>query len=146
VESREARAETNHFHDVQPGDLVRFGIIPELVGRLPIITTLDELDQDALVQILTKPKNAIVRQYQAILEMEDVKLTIKPDGLSAIAEKALTRKTGARGLRSILEKILLAPMFDAPDTPDLKEIVIDADVVSGTKEPVKIFADAKKAA
>ncbi|MCL1902280.1 MAG: ATP-dependent Clp protease ATP-binding subunit ClpX [Alphaproteobacteria bacterium] len=146
VVSKQERTEKNRLADVQPSDIVKFGIIPELVGRLPIITTLTELDQDALVKILTEPKNAIVKQYMAILEMEGVKLTIKPDALTAIAEHAMKRKTGARGLRSILEKILLTPMFDAPDTPDLKEIVIDADVVGGKKAPVQIFGAAKKAA
>ena len=146
VESKNDRAEKYNMHEVQPGDLVKFGIIPELVGRLPIITALTELDEDALIKILTEPKNAIVKQYQAMFEMEGVKLTLKPDALKAIAEKALKRKTGARGLRSILEKILLSPMFDAPDKPDLKEIVINADVIEDKKPPLEIFADAKKAA
>jgi len=146
VSSKEDRAAKNYLDQVQPMDLVKFGIIPELVGRLPILTTLTELDKDALVKILTEPKNAIVKQYQAIFDMEGVKLTIKPDGLAAIAERALARKTGARGLRSILEKTLLQPMFDAPDHPELKEIVIDADVVNGKKPPVETFSENKKAA
>ncbi|MCL2017698.1 MAG: ATP-dependent Clp protease ATP-binding subunit ClpX [Alphaproteobacteria bacterium] len=146
VESKKERASKYNLQDIQPGDIVKFGIIPELIGRLPVITALTELDEDALVKILTEPKNAIVKQYKAMLEMEGVILTIKQDGLSAIAKKALERKTGARGLRSILEKILLQPMFDAPDKPELKEIVIDADVADGKKPPVEIFADVKKAA
>lgn len=146
VESKQARAEKNYISEVQPEDLVKFGIIPELIGRLPIITTLQELDEAALVQILTQPKNAIVKQFAAMLEMDGVKLTITDDGLTEIAKLAIARKTGARGLRSILEKILLAPMFDAPDKEDLREIVIDRDVVAGKKAPVEIFADAKKAA
>jgi ATP-dependent Clp protease ATP-binding subunit ClpX len=117
-----------------------------LVGRLPVVATLQELDEDALVKILTEPKNAIVRQYAAMLEMDGVKLTVTDDGLREIARLALVRKTGARGLRSILEKILLEPMFDAPDKPDLQEIVIDKDVVSGKKAPVEILAENKKAA
>ena len=117
-----------------------------MVGRLPVVATLTELDEDALVKILTEPKNAIVKQYTAMLEMDNVKLTIKPDGLREIARLALARKTGARGLRSILEKILLEPMFNAPDKPDLAEIVIDKDVVSGKKPPVEIMHPAKKAA
>ncbi len=146
VESKEARAEKNYIDDVQPEDLVKFGIIPELIGRLPIITTLQELDEDALVKILTQPKNAVVKQFAAMLDADGVKLNITDDGLRAIAKLAVARKTGARGLRSILEKILLAPMFDAPDKEDLAEIVIDKDVVAGKKAPVEIFADAKKAA
>ena len=125
---------------------IKFGIIPELVGRLPVIATLSELDENALVQILTEPKNAIVKQYTAMLAMDDVKLTIKEDGLREIAKLALARKTGARGLRSILEKILLEPMFYAPDKKDLAEIVIDKDVVNGKKAPIEIVRTAKKAA
>ena len=121
-------------------------IIPELIGRLPIITTLRELDEDALIKILTQPKNAVVKQLAAMLEMDGVKLTITDDGLRAVAALAVARKTGARGLRSILERVLLQPMFDAPDKEDLTEIVIDQDVVNGTKPPMEIFADAKKAA
>lgn len=146
VASKKDREAKNHLSDVQPEDLVRFGIIPELIGRLPVITTLTELDEDALVEILTKPKNAIVRQYQALLEMEGVKLTIKEDALRAIAKKALARKSGARGLRSILEKLLLQPMFDAPDRPELAEIVMDADVVENKKSPMEVLKKTKKAA
>ena len=136
VESKKERDAKNHLDDVQPEDLVKFGIIPELVG----------LDEDALVKILTEPKNAIVKQYAAMLEMDGVKLTITDDGLRAIAKRAVERKTGARGLRSILEKILLEPMFEAPEKEDLAEIVIDKDVVAGRKPPVEILRDAKKVA
>ena len=146
VSSKKERDAKNYLSDVQPEDLVKFGIIPELVGRLPVITTLSELDENALVQILTEPKNAIVKQYTAMLAMDDVKLTIKEDGLREIAKLALARKTGARGLRSILEKILLEPMFSAPDKKDLAEIVIDKDVVNGKKVPIEIMRTAKKAA
>ena len=146
VESKESRESKNYLGDVQPSDLVKFGIIPELVGRLPVITTLQDLDEDALVKILTEPKNAIVKQFVAMLEMDGVKLNIKEDALREIAKMAVARKTGARGLRGILEKILMQPMFDAPDKVDLKEIVIDKNVVTGKKAPVEIFADAKKAA
>lgn len=146
VQSREERANKDYLADVQPQDLVKFGIIPELIGRLPIITTLRELDEEALVKILTQPKNAMVKQFAAMLEMDGVKLNITDDGLAAIAGLAVARKTGARGLRSILEKLLLAPMFDAPDQDDLTEIVIDADVVAGKKPPIEIHSDAKKAA
>ncbi len=146
VQSKKERESKNYLDDVQPEDLVKFGIIPELVGRLPVVTTLQDLDEDALVKILTEPRNAIVKQYSAMLEMDGVKLTITDDGLREIAKKATERKTGARGLRSILEKILLQPMFDAPDKDDLIEIVIDKDVVAGRKPPVEILRDAKKVA
>ncbi len=146
VTDKKEREEKDRFADVQSGDLVKFGIIPELIGRLPIVTTLEALDEDALIKILTEPKNAIVKQYAAMLEMDGIKLTITKDGLQAIAKMAIERKTGARGLRSILEKILLQPMFDAPDKTDLQEIVVDADVVDGKKAPVEIYAETKKAA
>ena len=146
VESKKEREEKSYIADVRPEDLVKFGIIPELVGRLPVITTLRELDEDALVKILTQPKNAIVKQFAAMLELDGVKLNITDDGLREIAKLAVARKTGARGLRGILEKILMQPMFDAPDKEDLAEIVIDADVVQGKKEPVEILQESKKAA
>lgn len=146
VSDKKEREEKDRLDDVQSSDLVRFGIIPELIGRLPIVTTLQPLDEKALVKILTEPKNAIVKQYAAMLEMDGIKLTITKDGLNAIAKMAIERKTGARGLRSILEKILLKPMFEAPDKKDLQEIVIDADVVNGKKEPVEIYAETKKVA
>ena len=146
VVSKKERDETNYLDSVQPEDLVKFGIIPELIGRLPIITTLQSLDEAALIQILTQPKNAVVKQFAAMLELDGVKLTITDDGLRAIAKLAVARKTGARGLRSILEKILLPVMFAAPDNEDLVEVVIDKDVVAGKKAPVEILRDAKKAA
>ena len=146
VSDKKEREEKDRLDDVQSSDLVRFGIIPELIGRLPIITTLQPLDEKALVKILTEPKNAIVKQYAAMLEMDGIKLNITKDGLTAIAKMAIERKTGARGLRSILEKILLKPMFEAPDKKDLQEIVIDADVVNGKKEPMEIYAETKKVA
>ena len=146
VQSKKERDEKNNLADVQPEDLVKFGIIPELVGRLPIITTLQELDEAALIKILTEPKNAIVKQYAAMLDLDGVKLTVTADGLKEIAKLAVQRKTGARGLRSILEKMLLQPMFDAPEKKDLNEIVIDKDVVLGKKPYVEIFAEPKKAA
>ena len=146
VESKEERQNKNFLKDVEPEDLVKFGIIPELIGRLPVIATLEALDEDALVKILTEPKNAIVKQFTAMLEMDNVKLNITDDGLRAIAKMAVARKTGARGLRSILERVLMQPMFDAPDKEDLAEIVIDADVVDGKKAPIEILKEAKKAA
>ena len=146
VESAEERKNKSFLKDVEPEDLVKFGIIPELIGRLPVITTLQELDEDALVKILTEPKNAVVKQFTAMLGMDGVKLNITDDGLRAIAKMAVARKTGARGLRSILERVLMQPMFDAPDKEDLAEIVIDADVVDGKKQPVEIMKESKKAA
>lgn len=146
VADKKEREEKDRLNDVQSSDLVKFGIIPELIGRLPIVTTLQPLDEDALVKILTEPKNAIVKQYAAMLDMDGIKLNITKDGLQAIAKMAIERKTGARGLRSILEKILLQPMFDAPDKKDLQEIVVDADVVNGKKLPVEIYAETKKVA
>lgn len=146
VESAEERKNKNFLSDVEPEDLVKFGIIPELIGRLPVITTLQELDEDALVKILTEPKNAVVKQFTAMLGLDNVKLNITDDGLRAIAKMAVARKTGARGLRSILERVLMQPMFDAPDKEDLAEIVIDADVVDGKKAPVEILKESKKAA
>ena len=146
VESEQDRKNKNFLDQVEPEDLVKFGIIPELIGRLPVITTLQELDEDALVKILTEPKNAVVKQFVAMLEMDGVKLNITDDGLHEIAKIAVKRKTGARGLRSILERILMQPMFDAPDREDLAEIIIDADVVTGKKAPVEILKENKKAA
>lgn len=146
VESKQDRESKNFLGDVEPEDLVKFGIIPELIGRLPVITTLQELDEDALVKILTEPKNAIVKQFTAMLGMDNVKLTITEDGLREIAKMAVARKTGARGLRSILENVLMQIMFDAPDKPDLEEVIIDAKVVSGKKKPVEVIKENKKAA
>lgn len=146
VESAEERKNKSFLGDVEPEDLVKFGIIPELIGRLPVITTLQELDEDALVKILTEPKNAVVKQFTAMLELDGVKLTITDDGLREIAKIAEKRKTGARGLRSILERVLMQPMFDAPDKDDLAEIIVDADVVSGKKPAIEIITENKKAA
>lgn len=146
VESAEERKNKSFLKDVEPEDLVKFGIIPELIGRLPVITTLEALDEDALVKILTEPRNAVVKQFSAMLEMDGVKLNITEDGLRSIAKMAVARKTGARGLRSILERVLMQPMFDAPDKDDLAEIVVDADVVDGKKQPVEILKESKKAA
>ncbi|ATW04813.1 ATP-dependent Clp protease ATP-binding subunit ClpX [Sphingorhabdus sp. YGSMI21] len=129
----------------EPEDLLKFGLIPEFVGRLPVIATLEDLDVDALVTILQEPKNALVKQYRKLFELEDVGLTFTDDALVAVANKAIERKTGARGLRSIVENILLDTMFDLPDLEGVDEIVIDKDVVAGTKEPVKVIAKSAKA-
>ena len=126
---------------VEPEDLLKFGLIPEFIGRLPVIATLEDLDETALVQILTEPKNAIVKQYQRLFEMEDVKLTLTPDALKAIARKAIERKTGARGLRSIMEGILLDMMFDLPTLKGVEEVVIGPEVVEGSASPLRIYSD-----
>lgn len=126
---------TELFREVEPTDLVKFGLIPEFIGRLPMIATLEELDEEALVKILSEPKNALTRQYQALFDMEDVKLEFEPDALIAIAKKALERNTGARGLRSIMEKVLLDTMYDLPSRKDIVKVTITADVVNGEAEP-----------
>ena len=128
----------------EPEDLLKFGLIPEFVGRLPVIATLEDLDTEALVKILKEPKNALVKQYQKLFDMEDVKLTYTEDALVATAKKAIERKTGARGLRSIMENILLDTMFDLPSMDGVDEVMIDKDVVEGRKDPVRVYA--KKAA
>jgi len=127
----------------EPEDLLKFGLIPEFVGRLPVIATLEDLDVDALVKILQEPKNALVKQYQKLFDMEDVKLTYTDDALVATAKKAIERKTGARGLRSIMENILLDTMFDLPSMDGVDEVLIDKDVVEGRKDPVRVYAEEK---
>ena len=126
---------------VEPEDMLRFGLIPEFIGRLPVLATLEDLDEDALVEILSEPKNAIVKQYQRLFEMEDVKLTFPVEALRAIARKAIERKTGARGLRSIMEGILLDTMFELPSLKGVEEVVISAEVVEGGARPLKIYAE-----
>lgn len=146
VEAPDERRVGEVLRHVEPEDLLKYGLIPEFVGRLPVIATLDDLDEDALVQILREPKNALVKQYAKLFDMEDVKLEFTDDALIAIAKKAIERKTGARGLRSILEGILLDSMFDLPTLEDVSEVVIDKDVVEGRKEPVRVFAKTKEKA
>ena len=129
------------LRDVEPEDLLKFGLIPEFVGRLPVIATLDDLDEDALIQILVEPKNALVKQYQRLFEMEDVRLTFSDSALASIAEKAVERKTGARGLRSIMEDILLETMFDLPGLDGVEEVVINKEVAQENVRPLYIYAD-----
>jgi ATP-dependent Clp protease ATP-binding subunit ClpX len=129
----------------EPEDLLKFGLIPEFVGRLPVIATLDDLDETALVKILIEPKNALVKQYAKLFDMEDVQLEFTDDALHSVATKAIDRKTGARGLRSILEGILLDTMFDLPSMDGVDEVHIDKDVVEGRKEPVRVYAAKDKA-
>ncbi|MEL6919966.1 MAG: ATP-dependent Clp protease ATP-binding subunit ClpX [Pseudomonadota bacterium] len=141
VEAPEDRKTGELFREVEPEDLVKYGLIPEFVGRLPVLATLEDLDEPALVQILTEPKNALVKQYQRLFAMEDVELTFHEDALSAIAQKAIERKTGARGLRSIMEAILLDTMFELPALEGVREVVISDDVVAGGARPLYIYSD-----
>ncbi|SMC19223.1 ATP-dependent Clp protease ATP-binding subunit ClpX [Andreprevotia lacus DSM 23236] len=134
------------LHEVEPDDLIRFGLIPEFVGRLPVIATLGELDEAALVSILTEPKNALVKQYQRLFEMEDVALDITSEGLAAIAKKAMERKTGARGLRSILEGALLDTMYELPAMEGVAKVLVDADVILDGKVPELVAMEKDQAA
>jgi ATP-dependent Clp protease ATP-binding subunit ClpX len=129
---------------VEPEDLLKFGLIPEFVGRLPVVATLEDLDEDALVEILTKPRNALVKQYQRLFDMEDVSVDFTEGALRAIAHKAIARKTGARGLRSIMEGILLDPMYDLPGLDGVEEIVINKEVVEGRAQPLYIYTDRRE--
>ena len=132
------------FRQLEPEDLLKFGLIPEFVGRLPVIATLEDLDEGALVTILTKPKNALVKQYQRLFEMEDVKLTFTDEALIAIAKRAIERKTGARGLRSILEEVLLDTMFEVPALQGVQEVVVNEDAISRDGEPLLIYSDKRQ--
>ncbi len=130
---------------LEPEDLLKFGLIPEFVGRLPVVATLDDLDKSTLIEILTKPKNALIRQYQTLFELENVKLDFTQDALDMIANKALERKTGARGLRSILENILLDTMFELPGIEGVNEIMINGEVVQNNSKPLHIYEKTSKA-
>ncbi len=141
VRSASERAVGEVLREVEPEDLVKFGLIPELVGRLPVVATLDELNADALVQILVEPKNALVKQYQRLFSMEGVDLELRPAALQAIARKALKRKTGARGLRSILEQTLLDIMFDLPSLQNVQKVVVDENAIEGDGKPLVIYAE-----
>jgi ATP-dependent Clp protease ATP-binding subunit ClpX len=144
VASPEERRTGETLKAVEPEDLLKFGLIPEFVGRLPVIATLEDLDVPALVTILTEPKNALVKQYQKLFDMEEVKLGFTEDALVQVAKKAIDRKTGARGLRSILEGILLDTMFDLPGMDGVDEVMIDKDVIDGRKEPIRVYAKKDK--
>ena len=141
VQSAEHRNIGDILTGIEPEDLLKFGLIPEFVGRLPVLATLSDLDEAALIEILTVPRNALVKQYQRLFEMEDVRLEFSGDALKAIAQKAVARKTGARGLRSILEGILLDPMYELPGLDGAQEIVINSEVVEGRAEPLYIYSD-----
>ena len=146
VKSKESnRSLTESFRDVEPEDLVKFGLIPEFIGRLPVLATLTELDLAALMQILSQPKNALVKQFAALFQMEDVELEFREDALKAIAQKAMERKTGARGLRSILEGVLLDTMYELPSMQDVSKVVIDETVIRGESQPILIYENPEKA-
>ena len=136
-EDRKSIGET--LRQVEPEDLIRYGLIPEFVGRLPVVATLEELDADALVQILTEPKNSLTKQYTKLFEMEDVEVDFRDDALRAVAQKAMDRKTGARGLRSILEAVLLKTMYELPSIESVSKVVIDESVIKGESEPMLMY-------
>ncbi|MEM9794686.1 MAG: AAA family ATPase, partial [Pseudomonadota bacterium] len=141
VKDEDARRVGELFQELEPEDLLKFGLIPEFVGRLPVIATLTDLDEGALVTILTKPKNALVKQYQRLFEMEDVVLSFTDEALDAIAKRAIERKTGARGLRSILEEVLLDTMFEIPALQGVEEVVVNEEAIARTGEPLLIYSD-----
>jgi ATP-dependent Clp protease ATP-binding subunit ClpX len=134
------------FKWLEPEDLLKFGIIPELIGRLPLVTTLTALDEEALVRVLTEPRNAIAKQYQRLLAMDGVTLTFEPDALREVAKQAISQKTGARGLRSILERAMLSVMFDAPDETDLAEIVMTVETIRDGAPPTRIARSSRASA
>ena len=144
VKSRDGRAASEFFSQVEPEDLVKFGLIPEFVGRLPVVATLEELDEDALIQILIEPKNALVKQYQKLFSMEGVELEIRPAALHAVAKKAIARRTGARGLRSILEAALLDIMYDLPQLEGVEKVVIDEGTIADGAQPLLMYAEQPK--
>ncbi|MFZ4122477.1 MAG: ATP-dependent Clp protease ATP-binding subunit ClpX [Caulobacterales bacterium] len=141
VSSEEDRRTGHVLREIEPDDLLKFGLIPEFVGRLPVLATLEDLDEPALIKILMEPKNALVKQYQRMFEMENVKLSFPEEALRAIAKKAIARKTGARGLRSIMESVLLDTMFDLPSMRGVEEIVVSADVIEGRAPPLQIYSE-----
>ena len=132
------------MQDVEPEDLLKFGLIPEFIGRLPIISTLEDLDEDSLVKILEEPKNSLTKQYSKLFEIEGTKLTFAKDALKAIAQKAIVRKTGARGLRSIIEEVLLETMFDLPSMENVEEVILNKEVINGKTKPLMIFSKSSK--
>ena len=144
VKGASDRSLSELFQDIEPDDLIKFGLIPELVGRLPVLATLDELDEATLVRILTEPKNALVKQYQKLFSMEGVELDIRPAALKAIARQAVKRKAGARGLRSILEHALIDIMYELPGLKNVEKVVIDENVIEGTSKPLLIYSETSK--
>jgi ATP-dependent Clp protease ATP-binding subunit ClpX len=146
VKSKQQRSVTEAFKEIEPEDLIKFGLIPELVGRVPVIAALSELSEDALVEILTEPKNAVVKQFSRLLAMEGAELEVRPAALKAIARKALARKTGARGLRSILENALIDTMFDLPGMSNVEKVVVDESTIEENKPPLLVYREAAKQA
>ncbi|MGI9151778.1 MAG: ATP-dependent Clp protease ATP-binding subunit ClpX [Limnohabitans sp.] len=146
VKSKKTRSLTEVFGEVEPEDIIKFGLIPELVGRMPVVATLAELTEDALVQILTEPKNALVKQYSKLLAMEGAELEIRPAALRAIAKKALARKTGARGLRSILEQSLIDTMYELPNSTNVEKVVVEEATIEENKPPLLVYREAAKKA
>ncbi|MBU7572398.1 MAG: ATP-dependent Clp protease ATP-binding subunit ClpX [Hydrogenophaga sp.] len=146
VKSKKQRSITESFKEIEPEDLIKFGLIPELVGRVPVIAALSELSEDALVEILTEPKNAVVKQFSRLLAMEGAELEVRPAALKAIARKALARKTGARGLRSILENALIDTMFDLPGMSNVEKVVVDESTIEENKPPLLVYREAAKQA
>ena len=146
VRSKQQRSISETFQDVEPEDLIKYGLIPELIGRMPVVATLAELTEDALVQILTEPKNALVKQFSRLLQMEGVELEIRPSALAAIARKALARKTGARGLRSILEGALIDTMYELPHTANVAKVVVDESTIDEAQSPLLVYREAAKKA
>ncbi len=144
VKSKDGKNLTDTFRQVEPEDLIKFGLIPELIGRLPVVATLQELDEPALIQILIEPKNALVKQYQKLFSMEGVELEIRPNALHAVARKAIKRKTGARGLRSILEASLLDIMYDLPTLEGVEKVVVDESTIEEGGKPLLIYAEQQK--
>ncbi|MDE3174550.1 MAG: AAA family ATPase, partial [Pseudomonadota bacterium] len=141
VQAPDDRRTGEVFRQVEPEDLLKFGLIPEFVGRLPVIATLEDLDEDALKKILTEPKNALVKQYQRLFEMENTDLSFQDEALNVIAKKAIERRTGARGLRSIMEGILLDTMFDLPGLDGVEQVVIGPEVIEGKQRPLYIYTE-----
>ena len=144
VEADDDRRTGEILREVEPEDLLGFGLIPEFIGRVPVFATLEDLDEDALVKILSQPRNALIKQYQRMFEMENVRLTFSEDAMKAVAKKAIERKTGARGLRSIMESILLDTMFDLPSLEGVEEVVISPEVVNGEATPLRIYSESRQ--
>jgi ATP-dependent Clp protease ATP-binding subunit ClpX len=146
VKSKKQRSLTEVFKEVEPEDLIKFGLIPELVGRLPVVATLSELTEDALVDILTQPRNAVVKQFAQLLAMEGAELEVRPNALKAIARRALARKTGARGLRSIMEQALIDTMYELPSSSNVERVVVDESTIEENKPPLLVYREAAKQA
>ncbi|MGB0181706.1 MAG: ATP-dependent Clp protease ATP-binding subunit ClpX [Candidatus Puniceispirillales bacterium] len=143
IEASDDRTTGQRLADIEPEDLLKFGLIPEFVGRLPILATLEDLDKTALIRILTEPRNALIKQYQSLFNMDDVNLEFRDDALEAIAEKAIERKTGARGLRAIVEQVLMDTMFEIPTKEGIKDVIVGRDVIEKNKPPILVHADVK---